>query len=83
MLELMKSNITMSSREIAGLTGKLHKNVLPVCKELSEKGVLKSSIPQKYKNEQNKQEYTEYLLDKRDSLVLVARLPPEFNAAVA
>ncbi len=74
--------LTMTSREIADLTGKEHRNVLAVVRELAEGGVLKSSIPHDYKNEQNGQKYPEFLMDKRDSLVLVARLSPEFTAAM-
>jgi len=73
---------TMSSREIAELTGKEHRNVLPVCRSLVDQGVLKSSIPNIYTNQQNGQRYPEFLLDKRDSLVLVARLSPEFTASI-
>lgn len=82
-MNLIQSNIkTMSSREIAELTGKQHKNVLPVCRELTEKGVLKSSQLNNYTNTQNNMQYPEFLMDKRDSLVLVARLSPEFTAAI-
>ncbi|MEY8240088.1 MAG: phage regulatory protein/antirepressor Ant [Cycloclasticus sp.] len=73
---------TMSSREISELTGKEHRNVLPVCRSLVDQGVLKSSIPNIYTNQQNGQRYPEFLLDKRDSLVLVARLSPEFTASI-
>lgn len=81
MLELMKSNITMSSREIAELTGKRHDNVLRTARALAEKGITQSEETL-YTLESNGQEYPEHRLTKRDSLVLVARLSPEFTAAV-
>lgn len=73
---------TMSSREMAALCGKEHRNVLSLIRLLVERGVLKNSIPQNYFHEQNGQQYTEFLSDQRDSLVIVARLSPEFTAAV-
>lgn len=73
---------TMSSREMADLCDKQHKNVLSMIRSLIDGGVLKNSIPQTYVHEQNGQRYTEFLSDKRDSLVIVARLSPEFTAAV-
>ncbi len=82
-MNIIQSDIkTMSSREIAGLTGKQHSKVMSVIIDLSEKGIAKSATPAKWLNKQNNQCYTEYLLDKRDSLVLVARLSPEFTAAI-
>ncbi|MDP4545863.1 Rha family transcriptional regulator [Psychrobacter faecalis] len=80
---LTQTNIkTMSSREMADLCDKQHKNVLSMIRSLIDGGVLKNSIPQTYVHEQNGQRYTEFLSDKRDSLVIVARLSPEFTAAV-
>ena len=80
---LTQANIkTMSSREMADLCDKHHKNVLSMIRSLIDGGVLKNSIPQTYVHEQNGQRYAEFLSDKRDSLVIVARLSPEFTAAV-
>ena len=76
------SQPTMSSREIAELCDKRHDNVLKLIRELIEGGILKFTTPQEYVHPQNGQVYTEYLSDKRDSLVIVARLSPEFTAAV-
>lgn len=70
----------MSSREIAELTGSSHDNVLKTIRSLVEKGVVLKTTPQDYVHPQNKQTYTEYLSDKRDSFVIVARLSPEFTA---
>jgi len=45
---------TMSSREIAELTGKEHRNVAPIIEQLIDGGVLKNSIPNYYIHPQNK-----------------------------
>jgi phage regulator Rha-like protein len=71
----------MSSREIAKLCGKEHKNVTPVIKDLIDKDILTAEI-QLSNFEHRGNIYIEYLCNKRDSLVIVARLSPEFTAAV-
>lgn len=48
-------------------------------RSLIEGGIVKSTTPHQYTHPQNRQTYTEYLSDKRDSLVIVARLSPEFT----
>lgn len=73
---------TMSSREIAKLTAKQHSKVMRTIDDLINKGIAKMATLSSERNEQNGQEYNVYLLDKRDSLVLVARLSPEFTAAI-
>ena len=73
---------TMSSREIAQLCQKPHDNVLKLIRSLIDGGIVKSTTPHQYMHPQNCQWYTEFLSDKRDSLVVVARLSPEFTAAV-
>lgn len=73
---------TMSSREMAALCKKRHDNTLLVIRDLENKGLLENSRPQYYTHAQNGQQYIEYISDKRDSLVIVARLSPEFMAAV-
>ena len=80
---LQTNNIQrMTSREMADLCGKEHRNVLSLIRLLVERGLLKNSIPQEYTHEQNGQQYIQFLSDQRDSLVIVARLSPEFTAAV-
>lgn len=74
--------LTMSSREIAELTGKRHDNVMPVCRSLRESGVCPEIQETPWINPQNGQTYMECQLSKRDSLVLIARLSPEFTARV-
>ena len=80
---LQTNNIErMTSREMALLCNKRHDNTVLVIKDLLERGLLKNSTPQIYTHAQNGQRYQEYLSDKRDSLVIVARLSPEFMTAV-
>ena len=66
---------TMSSLEIAELTGKEHRNVLrdirTMLEELyTEKGML--SFEHTYTNEQNGQQYKMYKLRKRETMILVS-----------
>ena len=65
-------NTTMSSFDIAILTGARNSEVVSVAKTLSNKNVIDFSI--------NHLDVMQ--LDKRNSLVLVANLSPEFTAAV-
>ncbi len=65
------SRHTMSSREIAELTGKSHDNVLRDARALLLAGVLKTEETT-YKHPQNGQTYPEFILDQRDCLVLVS-----------
>lgn len=73
--------LTMSTREIAQLLGKQHANIKISAERLAEKGTIALQETQ-YQDSQNKQFYTEYLLNKRDSLILVAQNCPEFTAKV-
>ena len=84
MLPILQNNsvLTMSSREIAKLTGKRHDNTLQLIDKLVSGGVLNSTTPNSYTHEQNGRTYCEFLSDKRDSLVIVARLSPEFTASI-
>ncbi len=83
-IQLMQANNDkrMSSREMADLCAKPHDNVLKLVRSLIEKGIVKNTTPHRYMHEQNGQQYTHFLSDQRDSLVIVARLSPEFTAAV-
>lgn len=74
--------LLMSSRDIADLTGKRHDNVMTVCRGLRDSGVCPEIQETPWTNPQNGQTYVECLLSKRDSLVLIARLSPEFTAKV-
>lgn len=73
---------TMTSREIAELCDKRHDNVMRVCRELKAEGVCPQIEEAPYIHPANNQEYIEFVLNKRDSLVLVARLSPEFTGRV-
>lgn len=75
---------TMSTVEIAGLTGKRHDNVMRVANKLSEKGIiLAPQIEEPYiSGKGRKAERSIYQLSKTESLNLVANLSPEFTAAI-
>ncbi len=73
--------VTMSSREIAELTGTRHDNVKRSAERLAADQILTSPL-EGLDFEHRGNTYREYLFKKRDSLVLVARLSPEFTAAV-
>lgn len=74
------NTLTMSSREIADLTGRRHDNVMRVCRDLKATGVTPQIEESPFDHLGNT--YFEFRLSKRDSLVLVARLSPEFTAKV-
>jgi phage antirepressor YoqD-like protein len=81
----MASEMTMGTREIANLLGKRHADITRSAERLWESGAIGGSAPlahTPYIHEQNGQTYTEYRLNKRDSLVLVAQNCPEFTAAI-
>lgn len=72
---------TMSSREIADLVHSKHGDVKRSAERLNSAGILTAPLAQ-FDFEHNGNVYQEYKFNKRDSLVLVARLSPEFTAAV-
>lgn len=76
---IVTQNLTMSSREIAELLGKQHSNIKISAERLAEKGTI---ALQGSKFEHNGNWYNEWLLNKRDSLILVAQNSPEFTAAI-
>ena len=75
------ADVTMSSREVAELTGRRHDQVLRTARELVAQGVTQS-VETLHRHEQNGVQYPEHRLNKRDSLVLVARLSPEFTGRI-
>ncbi|OCG58752.1 hypothetical protein A9G39_02460 [Gilliamella sp. Imp1-6] len=81
LINSQNKELTMSSREIAELTNKEHKNVLRVIRDLISAQVLDAQI-EPLKFEYRNQWFDYYELNKRDSLVIVARLSPEFMAFV-
>ena len=72
---------TMSSRDIAELTGKEHKNVCRVIRDLILDRILDAQL-EPLKFEYRGQWFDYYELRKRDSFVVVARLSPEFTAHI-
>lgn len=78
-----KGVVTMSSREIARLVQSKHSDVKRSAERLASAGILTAPLAHTpYTHPQNGQTYEEYWFNKRDSLVIVARLSPEFTAAV-
>ncbi|WP_314352600.1 phage regulatory protein/antirepressor Ant [Pseudomonas rhodesiae] len=75
------SRHTMSSREIAELTGSTHDNVLKTVRALVSKGVV-SSNDTPYIHPQNGQVYREFLLSQRDTLVVVSGYSVELRARI-
>lgn len=78
-------SLTMSSREIAELTGKEHRNVMADIRKMlvelcDEEGVLK--FQQTHRNEQNGQEYPIFSLPKRETLILVSGYSVELRARI-
>lgn len=71
----------MSSREIAQLVSSHHSDVKRSAERLFAAGLLTQPLAE-FPFRHNGNEYVEYRFNKRDSLVLVARLSPEFTAAV-
>lgn len=86
MLALIPTNdggapLTMSSREIAELTGSTHDNVLKTIRRLVEVGVI-SGNDTPYVHPQNGQTYTEFLLSYRDTMVVVSGYSVELRARI-
>jgi hypothetical protein len=71
---------TMSTREIAQLIEKQHNHIKVSADRLAEKGVIGTPAVREFAHNGNV--YTEYLLNKRDSLILVAQNCPEFTARI-
>ncbi|AXF64163.1 phage antirepressor KilAC domain-containing protein [Leclercia sp. W17] len=78
---IVNGAVTMSSREIAELVQSKHSDVKRSAERLVAGGVLTAPLAQ-FDFEHNGNIYQEYRFNKRDSLVVVARLSPEFTAAV-
>ncbi len=77
--------LTMSSREIAELTGKEHRNVMRDIRAMlvelhGEGGVL--SFEQTHTNPQNGQPYPVFVLPKRETLILVSGYSVELRARI-
>lgn len=79
-ISVIQTALTMSSREISDLINKSHSNIKISAERLSSSGVIGTLATQEFIHNGNK--YTEYLFNKRDSLILVAQNSPEFTAAI-
>ena len=79
--ENVARNVTMSSREIAELTGASHDNVLKTVRALVAKGVV-SGNETPYIHPQNGQTYTEFRLSYRDTMVVVSGYSVELRARI-
>ncbi len=78
---IQSQQLTMSSREIAELVGSRHDAVRKSAERLAADQILTSPLAaSEYEHRGNV--YQEYRFNKRDSLVLVARLSPEFTARI-
>jgi len=83
MVKMTDSSISMTSREIAELVESRHNDVKRSIERLMEKGVIQSTPMANFKNINNV-EGQEYVFSgdkgKRDSIIVVAQLSPEFTA---
>lgn len=78
---LSDSGLTMSSREIAELVESRHSDVVRSIERLMQSETIWNGYaPTAYTNPQNRQTYHCYMLNKRDSYVVVAQLSPQFTA---
>lgn len=75
-----KAPLTMTTREVADLLEKQHSNIKISAERLAASGVIGTLAVQEFTHNGNT--YTEYLLNKRDSLILVAQNSPEFTARI-
>ncbi|WP_263264052.1 phage regulatory protein/antirepressor Ant [Pseudomonas sp. RIT-PI-S] len=71
----------MSSREIAQLTGSSHENVLKTIRALIKRGIV-SPNEAPYTHAQNGQTYPEFLLNYRDTMVVVSGYSVELRAKI-
>lgn len=74
--------VTMSSQEIADLVGSRHDKVKQSIDRLVERGVISQPPVGDGPKAANGVVVQEYLVNKRDSFVVVAQLSPEFTAAL-
>lgn len=72
---------TMTSREIAALTGSKHDSVLKTIRALVERGVVFGNETP-YTHPQNGQTYTEFSLDYRNTMVVVSGYSAELRAKI-
>lgn len=82
-------DVTMTSLEISDLTGSRHDNVKRTIERLAERGVIQSPLLEEIENKQSlgpRNKTMAYVFTgkqgKRDSLIVVAQLCPEFTARI-
>ena len=80
-LTLAGKAVTMTSREIAELTGSTHDNVLKVIRRLKEDGVV-SQNETPYRHAQNGQVYPQFVLNFRDTMIVVSGYSSELRAKI-
>lgn len=73
--------LTMSSREIAWYVGTQHDSVLKTIRQLVERGVVFGNETP-YTHPQNQQTYPEFLLDYRNTMVVVSGYSAEVRAKI-
>ncbi len=73
--------LTMSSREIAEYVGTTHDSVLKTVRQLVERGIVFGNETP-YTHQQNGQSYPEFLLDYRNTMVVVSGYSPEVRARI-
>jgi hypothetical protein len=81
MNRIVHHQATMTSREVADLTGSPHDAVLKTIRKLIAEGVV-SGNETPYKHLQNGQTYSEFLLSFRDTMVVVSGYSAELRAKI-
>lgn len=79
-LSLIPETLTMTSREIADLVESRHDKVKQSVERLAERGIFDIPPLGEYLDSLGRGGNTEYVLDKRSSMIVVAQLSPEFTA---
>lgn len=79
-LSLIPETLTMTSREIADLVESRHDKVKQSIERLAERGIFDIPPLGEYLDSLGRGGNTEYILDKRSSMIVVAQLSPEFTA---
>ena len=77
----MNAEMTMSSREIASIVGASHHNMLKTIRSLVSDGVI-SGNETPYEHEQNGQTYPEFLLNFRDTMVVMSGFRADLRAKI-
>lgn len=80
-LQTVSKQPTMSSREIAEYVGTSHDSVLKTVRQLVDRGVVCGNETP-YIHPQNSQSYPEFLLDYRNTMVVVSGYSPEVRARI-